>query len=118
MLHELTQRGISAVCLNGSMSMEERAAVQGSSPVMHGFGVNGSGGEGLNLQFCHVVVNYDIPEPHAPGAAHRACGLHRQLSVRASTWSWRYGRAPGARVLEEKLAVILDELGLTRQAMC
>ena len=24
-----------------------------------------AGGEGLNSQFCHIIVNFDMPEPDA-----------------------------------------------------
>jgi SNF2 family DNA or RNA helicase len=55
-------RGIPSVCLNGSMDMEERERVQvrfaSESRILIS---TDAGGEGLNLQFCHVVVNFDIP---------------------------------------------------------
>jgi SNF2 family DNA or RNA helicase len=63
MLREfLTSRGFAVTCLNGLLSFEERRNVQ------RGFAEKAdilisteAGGEGLNLQFCHIVVNYDIP---------------------------------------------------------
>ena len=58
----LTARGFSVTCLNGSMDMEERRRVQqefaGDARVLVS---TDAGGEGLNLQFCHVVANYDLP---------------------------------------------------------
>ena len=58
----LTDRGFSVVCLNGSMDMEERKRVQEEFARDARILVStDAGGEGLNLQFCHVVVNYDIP---------------------------------------------------------
>ena len=63
MLREfLVDRGFSVVCLNGSMGLDERANVQLSFAGTTRFLVStDAGGEGLNLQFCHVVINYDIP---------------------------------------------------------
>ncbi len=63
MLREfLSDRGISVVCLNGSMGMQERKQVQDSFAKGYRILIStDAGGEGLNLQFCHVVVNYDTP---------------------------------------------------------
>ena len=58
----LRERGFTVVCLNGSMDMEERKRVQ--EAFAHEARIlisTDAGGEGLNLQFCHVVINYDIP---------------------------------------------------------
>jgi superfamily II DNA/RNA helicase len=58
----LTERGFSVVCLNGSMDMEERKRVQEAFAKEARILIStDAGGEGLNLQFCHVVINYDIP---------------------------------------------------------
>jgi SNF2 family DNA or RNA helicase/DNA-binding transcriptional ArsR family regulator len=58
----LTERGFSVVCLNGSMDMEERKRVQEAfAKDVRILISTDAGGEGLNLQFCHVVINYDIP---------------------------------------------------------
>lgn len=58
----LTERGFSVVCLNGSMDMDERKRVQEAFAKDTRILIStDAGGEGLNLQFCHVVINYDIP---------------------------------------------------------
>ncbi len=58
----LTQRGIKAVCLNGSMSLDERQQAQVAFATDSRVLIStDAGGEGLNLQFCHVVINYDLP---------------------------------------------------------
>jgi SNF2 family DNA or RNA helicase len=58
----LEARGISVVTLNGSMAMEERGAAQDAFRKSHRVLVStDAGGEGLNLQFAHVIINYDIP---------------------------------------------------------
>jgi SNF2 family DNA or RNA helicase len=58
----LSDRGFSVVCLNGSMNMDDRKRVQESFAEDARVLIStDAGGEGLNLQFCHVVINYDIP---------------------------------------------------------
>ncbi|MFZ3253247.1 MAG: helicase-related protein [Syntrophales bacterium] len=58
----LEARGISVVTLNGSMDMGERGAAQDAFRKSHRVLVStDAGGEGLNLQFAHVIINYDIP---------------------------------------------------------
>ncbi len=58
----LRERGFRVACLNGSMGLDERRAVQqdfaGEAQILVS---TDAGGEGLNLQFCHVIVNYDLP---------------------------------------------------------
>ena len=63
MLREfLTERGFPVVCLNGSMDLDERQRVQEAFAKDARILIStDAGGEGLNLQFCHVVINYDIP---------------------------------------------------------
>ena len=61
MLREfLTIRGFPVTCLNGAMGLEERQRVQrefaGQAQILIS---TDAGGEGLNLQFCHVVVGQD-----------------------------------------------------------
>ena len=63
MLQEfLEARGISVVTLNGSMDMDERKRAHDAFRDWARVLVStDAGGEGLNLQFCHIVINYDIP---------------------------------------------------------
>jgi hypothetical protein len=58
----LRARSFTVACLNGSMSLDERQAVQVAFAREARVLVStDAGSEGLNLQFCHVVVNYDLP---------------------------------------------------------
>tara|TARA_R100000005_G_scaffold18672_2_gene7888 strand:+ start:40451 stop:43276 length:2826 start_codon:yes stop_codon:yes gene_type:complete len=58
----LESRGFSVALLNGSMDLEARTqAQQAFSRDMRVLISTDAGGEGLNLQFCHVVVNFDMP---------------------------------------------------------
>jgi superfamily II DNA or RNA helicase len=58
----LEQRGITIATLNGAMGLEQRLSAQrefaGAARVLVS---TDAGGEGLNLQFCHVIVNFDMP---------------------------------------------------------
>ena len=57
----LGTRGISVVRLNGSLNLEERKAVQKSfSEEVRIMISTDAGGEGLNLQFCPVIINFDL----------------------------------------------------------
>ena len=114
----LADRGFPVVCLNGSMGPEERAAAQRSFAGAARFLVStDAGGEGLNLQFCHVVVNYDIP--WNPMKLEQRIGrvdrIGQDHAVRAVNFVVRDTVEHRVReVLEEKLAVILAEFGVDK----
>ncbi|MHB0871088.1 MAG: helicase-related protein, partial [Chloroflexota bacterium] len=119
MLREfLERRGFAVACLNGSMDLEERQRAQeafaGGAQILVS---TDAGGEGLNLQFCHVVVNYDIPwNPmrleQRIGRVDRIGQVH---PVRAINLLLRHSVEYRVReVLEEKLAVILREFGVDK----
>ena len=119
MLREfLADRGFSVVCLNGSMGLEERESVQRSFAGATRFLVStDAGGEGLNLQFCHVVINYDIPwNPmkleQRIGRVDRIGQEYPVLAVNFVVHETVEHRV--REVLEEKLAVILDEFGVDK----
>jgi superfamily II DNA/RNA helicase len=58
----LESRGFSVALLNGGMSLDERTrAQQAFSRDVRILISTDAGGEGLNLQFCHVIVNFDMP---------------------------------------------------------
>lgn len=116
----LEARGISVVCLNGSLDMDQRRLVQrefaASVRVMIS---TDAGGEGLNLQFCHVIVNFDLPwNPmkleQRIGRVDRIGQRHPVRAVNlvlADTVELRV-----REVLEEKLCLILDEFGVDKLA--
>ena len=116
----LRQRGYSVACLNGSMGMEERQAVQkafaDSAQVLIS---TDAGGEGLNLQFCHVVFNYDLP--WNPMKIEQRIGRVDRIGqgkiVRAFNFALDGTVELRVReVLEEKLARILEEFGVDKLA--
>ena len=58
----LEDRGILVVTLNGSMDLAERKRAQDNfRDHVRVLISTDAGGEGINLQFCHVVINFDIP---------------------------------------------------------
>ena len=119
MLREfLTQRGISVVCLNGSMGMEERKQVQDAFAKNTRILIStDAGGEGLNLQFCHVVVNYDIPwnPMRLEQRIGRVDRIGQTYPVRALNFVFEDTVEYRVReVLEEKLAVILNDFGVDK----
>jgi superfamily II DNA or RNA helicase len=119
MLREfLVGRGFSVVCLNGSMDTDERKEVLTAFANDARILVStDAGGEGLNLQFCHVVINYDIPwNPmrleQRIGRVDRIGQTHvvRAINlVLEETVEFRV-----REVLEEKLAIILREFGVDK----
>ncbi len=114
----LAERGFSVVCLNGSMDMEERKRVQ------EAFGKNArilistdAGGEGLNLQFCHVVINYDIPwnPMRLEQRIGRVDRIGQAHAVRAVNFVLGGSVEHRVReVLERKLAIIFEEFGIDK----
>lgn len=116
--HFLEDRGFSVGSLNGGMDLHQRQEIlrrfAGDLRILVS---TDAGGEGLNLQFCHVVVNYDIPwnpmrleqrigrvdrigQPHTVRAANLVLQDTVEYRVRD--------------VLEKKLAVILQEFGVDK----
>jgi superfamily II DNA or RNA helicase len=119
MLYEfLTERGFSAVCLNGSMDMEERKRVQDAFAKDARILIStDAGGEGLNLQFCHVVINYDIPwnPMRLEQRIGRVDRIGQTHTVRAINFVFEDSVEHRVReVLEEKLAVIFEEFGIDK----
>ena len=114
----LTERGFSVVCINGSMDMEERKRVQEAFAKDTRILIStDAGGEGLNLQFCHVVINYDIPwNPmkleQRIGRVDRIGQTHTVRAVNLVIDGSIEHRV--REVLEQKLAVIFEEFGIDK----
>lgn len=116
----LSQRGISVAELNGSMALEQRVAAQKA------FAKNArvlvstdAGGEGLNLQFCHVVVNFDMPwnPMRVEQRIGRVDRIGQTKVVRAINFVLEDTVEHRVRdVLEHKLAVIAEEFGVDKAA--
>ena len=114
----LTERGFSVVCLNGSMEMDDRKRVQDAfAKDVRILISTDAGGEGLNLQFCHVVINFDIP--WNPMRLEQRIGRVDRIGqahvVRAINFVFEGSVEHRVReVLEQKLAVIFEEFGIDK----
>jgi superfamily II DNA or RNA helicase len=111
----LSDRGMLVVCLNGSMTMAQRQQAQERFAKDCRILIStDAGGEGLNLQFCHIVVNYDIPwnPMRLEQRIGRVDRIGQNSVVRAINLLFEDSIEFRVReVLEEKLAVILEEFG-------
>jgi len=115
LLRLLEQVGIRATAINGSMSMEERALAQDAFRQQVQVLVStDAGGEGINLQFAHVVVNYDLP--WNPMRIEQRIGRVDRIGQRHPVRAYNLVLENSVdqrvlQVLEEKLWRILEELG-------
>lgn len=119
MLREyLAARGYEVVTLNGSMDLEERRLAQGefreSAQVLI---MTDAGAEGLNMQFSHVVINYDLP--WAPMRVEQRIGRVDRIGQTREVVAINLvlDNSVEARVYEvwiEKLARILEEFGVDK----
>jgi superfamily II DNA or RNA helicase len=116
----LESRGFSVALLNGGMSLDERTrAQQAFSRDVRILISTDAGGEGLNLQFCHVIVNFDMP--WNPMRLEQRIGRVDRIGqphvVRAINFVLEDTVEHRVReVLEEKLAVIAQEFGVDKAA--
>ena len=114
----LAARGIAVVTLNGAMDMASRQQAQNTFRAQARVLVStDAGGEGLNLQFCHVVINYDIPwnPMRLEQRIGRVDRIGQPKTVRALNLIFEDSVEFRVReVLEEKLAVIFAEFGIDK----
>ncbi len=114
----LEGRGISVTALNGSLSLKERKQVQEEFAQDARVLVStDAGGEGLNLQFCHVIINYDIPwnPMRLEQRIGRVDRIGQKFIVRALNFVFADTAEYRVReVLEEKLNIILEEYGVDK----
>lgn len=114
----LESRGFSVATLNGGMDLEARARAQGVfSRDVRILVSTDAGGEGLNLQFCHVIVNFDMP--WNPMRVEQRIGRVDRIGqphiVRAINFVLEDTVEHRVReVLETKLAVIAEEFGVDK----
>jgi SNF2 family DNA or RNA helicase len=116
----LESRGFSVATLNGSMDLEARGRAQRvfSKDVRILISTD-AGGEGLNLQFCHVIINFDMP--WNPMRVEQRIGRVDRIGqphiVRAINFVLEDTVEHRVReVLETKLAVIAEEFGVDKVA--
>jgi superfamily II DNA or RNA helicase len=114
----LESRGFSVAQLNGGMDLDSRTkAQQAFSQDVRVLISTDAGGEGLNLQFCHVIVNFDMPwnPMRLEQRIGRVDRIGQQHVVRAINFVLEDTVEHRVRqVLEEKLAVIAQEFGVDK----
>ncbi|MCM1566963.1 MAG: SNF2-related protein, partial [Dehalobacter sp.] len=114
----LRARGYEVTILNGGMGLPERQAVQRSfADNAQVLIATDAGGEGLNLQFAHIVFNYDLP--WNPMRVEQRIGRIDRIGqtnpVRA--FNLALENSVEARLYDvwmEKLAIILREFGVDK----
>lgn len=114
----LVNRGYTVMILNGGMSIDERnAAMQEFKTSTSIFISTDAGGEGLNLQFANIIINYDLP--WNPMKIEQRCGRVDRIGQQRDVHIYNFivGETVENRVrevLEEKLSVILKEMGVDK----
>ena len=114
----LMNRGFSVTALNGSMDIEERNAAmlefKNSTSI---FISTDAGGEGLNLQFANIIINYDLP--WNPMKIEQRCGRADRIGQQRDVHIYNFIVSDTVEnrvreVLEKKLSVILKEMGVDK----
>lgn len=114
----LETKGYTVSILNGSMSIDERNVAlhefRESSTV---FISTDAGGEGLNLQFSNIIINYDLP--WNPMKIEQRCGRADRIGQKRDVHIYNFIISDTVEnrvreVLETKLSVILDEIGVDK----
>lgn len=114
----LVNRGYTVTILNGGMSIDERnTAMQEFKASTSIFISTDAGGEGLNLQFANIIINYDLP--WNPMKIEQRCGRVDRIGQQRDVHIYNFivGETVENRVrevLEEKLSVILKEMGVDK----
>jgi len=114
----LMNRGYTVTILNGSMSVEERdLALHEFRTKTNIFISTDAGGEGLNLQFANIIINYDLP--WNPMKIEQRCGRADRIGQTRDVHIFNFIVTDTVEnrvreVLEEKLSVILEEMGVDK----
>ena len=114
----LTSRGYKVSLLNGSMDIETRNEVLDEFRNVNDILIStDAGGEGLNLQFSNVVINYDLP--WNPMKIEQRIGRVDRIGQQRDVIAYNFimtdtVEARVREVLEEKLSTIMQELGVDK----
>lgn len=115
---QIERAGLSTVCINGSMDLQERqralVTFKRESNVMI---ATDAAGESLNMQFCHIVFNYDLP--WNPMSIEQRIGRVDRIGqiTPVTAYNMLTDNTVDTRVYEiivEKLDAILQELGIDK----
>ena len=114
----LEKHGYSVTTLDGSMSIDERnEAIREFRENADVFISTDAGGEGLNLQFANILVNYDMP--WNPMRVEQRCGRVDRIGQEKNVHIYNFileGTVEKRvrEVIEEKLSVIMEEMGIDK----
>lgn len=114
----LTERNISCSIINGSLDINERLSSQAQFAEDTQVLISTeAGGEGLNLQFCHIVVNYDMP--WNPMRIEQRIGRVDRIGQKHDVQAFNLMisdtvEAHVREVIEEKLKTILNDIGVDK----
>ena len=114
----LENKGYTVSLLNGGMSIEERNdALREFREKTSIFISTDAGGEGLNLQFSNIIINYDLP--WNPMKIEQRCGRADRIGQKRDVHIYNFIITDTVEnrvreVLEEKLSVILTEMGVDK----
>lgn len=114
----LIKKGITVTTINGSMNLQERnMALREFKEKVQALISTDAGGEGLNLQFCHIVINYDLP--WNPMKIEQRIGRVDRIGQKEDVKVYNFmlkdtveGRVK--EVLEGKLATIFKQFGIDK----
>ena len=118
LLELLGEAGFATVAINGSMELHERQRAlvrfKNDAQVMI---ATDAAGESLNMQFCHIVFNYDLP--WNPMAIEQRIGRVDRIGQKHPVIAYNMltNNTVDTRVYEiivEKLNAILEELGIDK----
>ena len=116
----LKNKGYKISLINGSMDIETRNRQLRNFKMENDILVStDAGGEGLNLQFANIVVNYDLP--WNPMKIEQRIGRVDRIGQKSEVFVYNFLLADTIenrvrRVLEEKLFLILSETGIDKLA--
>lgn len=114
----LKEKGYTVSILNGSMSIEERnMAMREFRDETSLFISTDAGGEGLNLQFSNIIINYDLP--WNPMKIEQRCGRADRIGQKRDVHIYNLIIQDTVEnrvreVLEQKLSIILKEMGVDK----
>ncbi|OON96453.1 MAG: helicase [Candidatus Epulonipiscium fishelsonii] len=114
----LVSKGYSVTIFNGSMNINKRnEALRLFRENANIFISTDAGGEGLNLQFSNIIINYDLP--WNPMKIEQRCGRADRIGQKRDVHIYNFIIKDTVEnrvreVLEEKLSVIFKEMGVDK----
>lgn len=118
LMRVLTEQGLQCEKVNGSMTMEERhhalVRFRDNADVLV---ATDAAGESLNMQFCHIIINYDLP--WNPMALEQRIGRVDRIGQKHEVQAYNMLTNNSVdyriyNIIVEKLDLIMEELGIDK----